>query len=459
MASKANGAANTASDPVTVEVRTVGGTLLAELTVHPEETVGLLKQRVLAGTQDTEVRACCRQPLLVVGGEPLPDRRRFLDCLGGPAGLAQAAAASAGGPLVLCLVSMQRSSLTEKLEQFELCGGEVAGAVDVADAVFQAEHEASLRHRPQAANVTIAMPRESRAQVVAWLGMACEATLLDDSLLHGAVLTLDRYAALCGETLSESRLLQLSLAALCTEMKLANEDDFPPGQWQRVLVHLSQGRLLLQGVLEAEASMLRQLGFVLFVPTVLTFLSGLSLRFVGNPQRPSETLMQEGRPGPSTPSMALYLVLARLLAELTLYDVELQYRHDPAILAGAALGTALLCCGPLAAHDTVEAEADVSATDDIAWEAQHGLLLEDLASYCPGTCGLEGMVRNAELDILHFWLECSQAVGPLGQCYGQLRQRHTRSWYLQQIGLGYAGVRRLESASPTDGLNRFHAFY
>eukprot|EP00419_Tripos_fusus_P008976 CAMPEP_0172662810 /NCGR_PEP_ID=MMETSP1074-20121228/5560_1 /TAXON_ID=2916 /ORGANISM="Ceratium fusus, Strain PA161109" /LENGTH=451 /DNA_ID=CAMNT_0013478745 /DNA_START=42 /DNA_END=1398 /DNA_ORIENTATION=- len=420
-----NGVANAALDRVAVEVRTVGGTLLAELTVHPEETVGLLKQRVLVGIQDAELRACCRQPVLVAGNKPLPDGHRFIDCLGGPAGLAQAASASVGGPLVLCLVSMQRSRLADKLEQFERSGGDVAGAVDVADAVFQAEHEASLRHRPQAINVTTAMPQEKRAQVVAWLGMACEAMLLDDALLHGAVLTLDRYLSACRETLNESQLLQLSLAALCTEMKLANEDNFPPGHWQRVLARLSQGRLLLSGVFEAEAAMLRQLGFVLFIPTVLTFLSGLSLRFVGKPQDPMETPMQDGRPGPSTPGMALHVVLARLLAELVLYDAELQYRHAPAILAGATLGTALLCCGPIASHETVAAEADNPDSDGSTLEAQHGLLLQDLASYCPGTCGLDGMVRTAELDILHFWLECSQAkvqwANAMPTCGGDIR--------------------------------------
>jgi len=193
--------------------------------------------------------------------------------------------------------------------------------------------------------------------------------------------------------------------------------------------------------------MLRQLGFALYIPTVLTFLSGLSLRFVGKPRRESPTL-EDGRPA-----------LARLLAELALYDVELQYRYAPVILAGAAIATAILCCGPVPTYEAVEGEADGSATNHSALEVQHALLLEDLASYCPGTCCLDGVVRNAELDILHFWLEVSQSAGPLGQHYEHLRQRHARHWHVQQGGLRNAAARQLEAASPIDGLNRFHALY
>merc|ERR1712110_1179254 len=176
--------------------------------------------------------------------------------------------------------------------------------------------------------------------------MACESTLIDDALLHGAALTLDRYAAACTGVINETELFKLALASLCTEMKLATEDDFPMGYWQRVLLYLSNGREVLPAVLQTEAGMLRKLQFVVGVPMVLTFLNGLGMRFTNTELQTMHNGFHMGRPPVSTRTAALQLGFARFLAELVLYDVELQYRYPPAILAAGILGTALFATSP-----------------------------------------------------------------------------------------------------------------
>lgn len=453
---------------ILVEVRTLGGALVARLATAAGDTVGALKQRVLSGADPLYHQGCGR-PRLVLGCAPLADSRRLGEFLG-------IASPMADGALVLNLVCPGPSSLAAHIEYLEHGGSELSGITDVADAVFQAEYAMSLRCQPQAADVTLALPRDTRAQVVAWLGMACEATLVDDTLLHGAVLTLDRYAASFGERVDEMRLLKLSLAALCTEMKLTNEDDFPTGHWQRVLLHLSQGRELLPKVLEAEAEMLRRLRFIVGVPTPLTFLNGLSLRLAVAPHFGVQRRLEDGRPGPETAGAALWQGLARMLTELALYDAELEYRHPPAVLAAGALGAALLTVGPEAASGAPvpvkgagtdmadDAEPRVTAETEAATiEELHQTLIEDLSSYCPGIIGLEVMLRDAELDLLIFWRECTRTNGRLAECYSHLRQRHARSSRLSEAledeDDAARGATALLALSPEVGLERYFVLH
>merc|ERR1719162_2399065 len=128
------------------------------------------------------------------------------------------------------------------------------------------------------------------------MAVACAAVGLDDQLLHGAVLTLDRYCASQTEPVDECRLLRLCLAVLCTEMKLASLDEFPSGTWQRLLLHLGQGRETLPNIFAAESEVLRQVGFNVWVPTAQTFLRGLGLRLCQVSPKEDEL------PGPSSPT-------------------------------------------------------------------------------------------------------------------------------------------------------------
>jgi len=274
--------------------------------------------------------------------------------------------------------------------------------VDVVDSVFQAEHATSMRHRPAAEDVARNLSLHLRAQVVNWLSIACHAVGLDDQILHGAVLTLDRYCALQTRPIAEARLLRLSLAVLCTEMKLAPIDEFPSGTWQRLLLHLGQGRESLPDIFAMEAEVLRQVGFNVWVPTALTFLRGLGLRLC---QGPEDVCF--GRAGPASTSAALQLAFARFFVELAMYNPFLQYRFPFVVLAAAALGAAQFATGS-------------------SCPLVHETLLEDLASYCPDLHDSRGLAEECERLILEMWRDCAQGSSQWTDFYEHLRQRHSR---------------------------------
>lgn len=282
--------------------------------------------------------------------------------------------------------------------------------------------------------------------MVAWLGLACEATSLDDALLHGAVLTLDRCAASSPGFVSEQQLLKFTLAALCTEMKLSTMDDFQ--HWQQVLMHLAQGRMTVPGVLEAEALMLRQLQFVVGVPTPLTFLHGLGMRHMCS--------MRGGMA--RSPAAALRLELARLLLDLALLDPSTEYRFSPLILAGCALGVALMTVG----NDIIPTfEEDQDANDvqpDL--KAEHETLLDDMASYSVGIVHAEVMVRDCEQTLLEIWQEALQPSSRLYEFFEAQRERHANSRRLcpSQGGADWLGSAFL-GLSPQAGLARMRTLY
>lgn len=441
-------AAASGAGAVAVEVRTVGGDVFAKLRASPAETIGELKQRLFLCSAERRVGQ------LICGCTPLTDKRRVEEC---PAG-----DDCPPGTIALTLVCTGLSSLATHLERLGYLDDE-GSLSDVADSVFESEYQTSARHQPRAAEIHVALPQETRTQVVAWLGSACEATLIDDALLHGAVLTLDRYAASCGERINEASLLKLSLASLCTEMKLSNEDDFPSGHWQRVLLHLSQGREQLPTILNAEAAMLRRLNFIVGVPTPLTFLTGLGMRFA----MAFEEKPLDGRPGQSTPAAVLQLGLAHMLVELALYDTELEYSYSPAILGSSALGAAMLVLGPLEVtgmeveavepRQAAAARGGDGAVEFAALRQMHETLLNDLASYCPGICGLDVVVRECERRLLEFWRQCSGPdAGRMAGCFGNLRQRHARSRRNAQAAGGGTALLTLR---PEWGLERYYALH
>lgn len=419
------------SEPVgshgAVEIRTLSGKIIATLAIEsPKETAGALRHRLLKAVPDEELRRRYGQSWLVHGCSVLPDHRQLTDCFSSVMYNSHMSSELIG----VTLVCARPSSLAAHLAQ---AGLEAAGLVDVADAVFQAEHTISMRCRPRAEDAARNMSPDLRAQVVNWLAIACSAVGMDDQILYGAVLTLDRYCALQKASLDESRLLRLSLAVLCTEMKLATVDEFPSGTWQRLLVHLGQGREGLPDIFAAEAEVLRQVGFNVWVPTPLTFLRGLGLRLC---QGQSNQLLGS-RAGPVSALAALQLSFARLFVEMALYDVFLQYNFPPVVLAASALGAAQF------------------ATNSWCPEFRE-TLLEDLASYCPDLSGARGLAEECETLILEMWRDCSQGTGRWSDCYVQLCERHSRS----HQGFTSEDARfgdHLRNASPEAALQNFYA--
>lgn len=404
----------TATPAVSFEVP---GNVITKLATAPQEMTGTLKERALTG--------------IGIGCD------RLQECF-------KTDGQSKHMAVALTLVQTSPSSLAAHMATLECSGSEVGAVGDVADEVFQSEYAASVRYQPRVEDIMRAMPQETRTHVVAWLGKACEATLIDDALLHGAVLTLDRYAATCTGLIDEMELFKLSLASLCTEMKLTNEDDFPMRYWQNVLLHLSQERELLPVVLEIEARMLRRLQFVVGVPTALSFLNGLGMRFASMESAAVHYGFRMGRPPVATRNAALQLGFARLLAELALYDIELEYRYPPAILAAGTIGAALFAIGP------TEVLRDM-----------HDVLIDDLRSYCPNEIKAKEMVSECELELLQFWQECARGNSRASEYYGHLCQRHARNRRNANVpgGDGIAFGAALLALNPEVALDRYHILH
>lgn len=363
----------------------MAGDLVAGIVSGFGDTVGDLKQRALSEANPDMRRVYLRSRLVSASGKMLIDASQVAD-VGVDGG---------SSCVVMTLVNVGHSSLAALCS----CPGSEE-ALDVADSVFQSEHAASVQRQPRAEDIVNVFPREVRGQVVAWLAVACDAMTIDDVVFHGTVLTLDRYCAAQREHIVEGSLLRLSLAALCTEIKLAVADDFPPEYWQRLLTHLGQGREQLPDIFRAEAVMLRDLGFMVGVPTPLTFLRGLGMRLHGE--------------GAVSARSDLRMGVARMLTELMLYNVDLQYLYSPVVRAGAAFGAALLAGGPDSPEATLE---DLSAL--------HLQLVEDLASYS-GSVDCASELRLCEIDLLLLWRDCERGTSPWAGCFRNLAQRYSR---------------------------------
>jgi len=264
----------------------------------------------------------------------------------------------------------------------------LASLADVVDSVMQVEHSQSKRHRPSASDVLMAMSARRRAQLITWMAQAFEALQFDDMILHSTVLTLDRYYAGRSTPIEDSLLQTVLLAAVCTELKMASSEDFPPGHWQRVVAHLCQGRVSLAAILRTEREVLCRLGFVVGVPTSLTFLRGLALRL---------------RDATAQAEVAQWLTTAVSLLELSLLDTEIQYGHSHAALAAGALSAALRVCG--------------------APSQRREELLEDLMAYCPGLCRAEDEVAICEEALLKLWIKCADGSSCWSEFYPRLQAK------------------------------------
>jgi hypothetical protein len=260
---------------------------------------------------------------------------------------------------------------------------------ELADSVMQNELMQSERRKPKARHVTAAITRGLRAKLISWMMEAFNVLEFSPALLYGTVLTLDRYCAAVNETVENTTLGVALLAAICTEMKLSNKNDFHHGQWQRLLQHLCQGRFELPAILKMEHQVLSRLGFSVGVPTSYTFFTGLSLRI-----RSSETDKTEA---------SRCLSLSLMLLHLALLDPDIQYRYSHAILAAGALSGGMgVTCGSRS-----------------EWREQ---LFADLASYSPpaGSSGetMEASVVACEEELLKLWAGCTSSKSEWSDFYG-----------------------------------------
>merc|ERR1719189_369777 len=173
-------------------------------------------------------------------------------------------------------------------------------------------------------------------------------------------------------------------------MKLASANEYPSGHWQRVLAHLCHGRLSLASILKAEFDVLRRLGFVVGIPTAVTFLREFAMR-----------LDETGVDSNQAFQLALFLL------ELALFEPEVQYAQPHVILAAGAMSAALRVLN--------------------APPAQHEALVEDLPIYCPDLHSTTDAVLDCEETLLNHWLMCSTGTISWGQFYAHLENKFSCS--------------------------------
>lgn len=256
--------------------------------------------------------------------------------------------------------------------------------------------------------LTRAMPHVRRAELVSWMVQAFDAFQFDDAILHGAVATLDRYYARQQTPIENNALQRVVLGAVCTELKLAEDR---PGYWQRVVGHLCQNRVSLSTVLQTETQILSKLGFVVGVPTPITFLRGLSLRL---------------RDGDADLHSAIKL--AGFLLDLALFDPVLQYGQSHVVLAAAALSAGLRAVG-----------APCERRDE---------LMEDVLAYDPSLISAEKQVLECEGNVLQCWLDCSGGTSE----WADFGYRYLRTKYERELGC-VSPAKTLASLREDSGLD------
>jgi len=373
---------------INIDIRLLGGRLIANFDVSLDDTVREIKQQI---SQRGWLRGFNRTQL-VCGCQVLYDNDRVRDC-------------EIEARRLLTLIHHGHHSALAELVDEEGGVGEAGSLIDLVDSVFQSQHEKTTQYQPEAARVAANFPEATRNQVLQWLGVACDALLIEPALMHAAALTLDRYSVASRNPVPEGTLFRLCLAALCTEMKLAT-NQFPHGYWQRILVHLGQGRESLQAILRTEMQILSRLNFVVNVPTPMTFLASLGLRF----QR------------------ELYVLgVATFLIELALFNVTLQYTYPASVLAAGAIGASLF------AHPRGPEQT----------EHMHGQLFEDILGFSTDSHHtMRATLQDCEYGIMTHWMECHHA-----RTHRHLHTRHERA------------VPDLEYLNPEDGLARLQAFF
>jgi len=262
--------------------------------------------------------------------------------------------------------------LREKMESLDQAEHLEALMAESIDSILRAQHVASERERPQPERVVKALAVGRRAQLVVWIMQTFDVLGLDDAMVHGVALNIDRFCASCDGALPQNSLQCLLLAAACTEFKIDGFSDHPDKEWKRVLRHMSQGRVPMLDILRFECHVLSRLQYVVGLPTPFTFLKSLATRL-----QPEEKAPQ-------------WRCLATFLLELVLMEPEIQHGFPHAYLAAGALAAAFRV---LAAPPERREE-----------------LLEDVALWpVPGESGDE-LLAVCEEELLQLWIRCKACL-------------------------------------------------
>jgi len=380
---------------VLLRAYSIAGEWLCEFRVGMKARVGHVKQRISLS---------CGIPLweqrLVLGGRILRDACTLEECH-----VHQVIGGYVDGFAVVSIQCVRggQSQLSRDL-------GELAGlrkpdiAVDaslsaVADAVMRAEHELSERAKP-ADPLALLDATPYRVEFIHWMMQAFDILRFDPSILHGTVLTLDRFFSRQAAPVDPGKLNDCLLACVSIEMKLAGADEFPPEHCKRLLAHLSHHRAELPTIMSTEYEILSCIDFGVGIPTTLTFFRELALR----PQSDDEGLRT------TIHDLGLFFL------DLCMFEPRVQYGCPHGMLAAGALAAAVHVL-----------DGDSSRKAGCAEVLEH--LFENVAAYGISTVQTIGAaVFGCEEIILELW--CARALGesqcPWSECYRVTAARHER---------------------------------
>jgi len=261
---------------------------------------------------------------------------------------AAAAPATPAAPAVLRTGLRVSESLTawQALQEVRPEHAMDASLSDLCSSVLRAKHQESERHRPVAEAVLTGMREEERERVILWLFMC--AGFLDDSVIHAAVLLLDRFSAVATERIDARQLHLIVIAIVSIAVKVSGgADEFSrPRRLREILLTLSQHQYSVEVIFATEAQVLKALNCDVASPSVLDFLHTWVLplgssAFEHGPASPSASAALAG--GATSSATTPPAILARFLLQLSLLDVRLHYKYPQSVIAASAAYIAMWC--------------------------------------------------------------------------------------------------------------------
>lgn len=193
---------------------------------------------------------------------------------------------------------------------------------DLSGTMLQSLHEDSERYIPSANHVVLSLEPSTRRVTVCWLIEACLKVNVSDSVLHTSVLLLDRYCAKIRSPFPTTWLQPIVLCMVSIASKFygtgSNDNGLSAGN---LVTRMCRGQVPLTWVMAWEHAMLKKLEWAVFGPSPLDILDTLML--------------------PAASESPAVRHLASFLLQLTLMDVEIQYRYPHVVLAAGALYVAL----------------------------------------------------------------------------------------------------------------------
>jgi len=293
-----------------------------------------------------------------------------------------------------------------------------ATMAESVDSILRAQYDLSERERPKPHRVVKALSIRQRADLLIWIMQAFSVLGVDDSMVHGVALNIDRLVATYGgeSNLPHGCLQCILLAVVCTEFKTDGFSDHPDKEWKQILWHMCRGQIPMNQILRTELRVLSRLGYVVGLPTPLTFLRGLTAH-----------LRQEDQAG-------RWISLANFLLEVAMLEPEVQHGLPHAFLAAGALAASLRV------FDAPEKKRQELLEDVMIWPA------EDSS---------EELLVRCEEELLQLWLRCKDEMVEFHDVFRVLEAKYSYPSRFEVAHLSPAGALQAlrEEQEPADFQN------